>query len=334
MNMTEFWYKLVDMAKSDAKIVSLGGISLTEKQLLWLIGIFTLIILILLLRSATLWIFRPATAPKGQSKVNEPVAENRKVDEVPTAIASASKESAPAETAEPKTVTPHETPQTLLTDTSDKKRSMHDYVTPDSVSADVAKKSLTNDYPYETLKPDPTKVGQIPVVPPTTSIDAPQVKAPVTEPTPAVAETVATSTVQPIASPTVSPVTIQEPIAATQPIPIAEIAKPVQEAKTESLVVKPANVATPEPSVSMPELELPVVPVAAKPVEPTETVIVPSVTTANTSISATTTVTPSTTILPPLPPKEPTSHMVVGVADESAQPIKRTTFNPADPVLP
>jgi hypothetical protein len=103
MNMTEFWYKLIDMAKSDTKIVSLGGLSLTEKQLLWLIGLIALVVLVLLLRSSILWIFRP-------TKASVPVTEKKSVESADTATVSANKEAILIENTEQKPAPLQETP--------------------------------------------------------------------------------------------------------------------------------------------------------------------------------------------------------------------------------
>lgn len=338
MNMTEFWYKLVDMAKSDTKIVSLGGLSLTEKQLLWLIGLIALVVLVLLLRSSILWIFRP-------TKASVPVAEKKSVESAVTATVSANKEATLIENTEQKPAPLQETPQTLLTDTSEKKHSMQDYVTPDSVSADVAKKTLTNDYPYQTLKPDPAKVGQEPIAPTEPSVVTPQIPRAEQQLAQTVATVVAenTSTITaPQTATTPEPVVVQpvehkEQAIAAPFLQSEGTGKPLENVVVPTPVTEQAPVATPAPTVTAPKPDPLEVLIQSTPVQKAELpeIVMPAPIEVPVPAAATpTAVTQNSTILPPLPQKEPTSHMVVGVADETARPIKKTMFNPSDPVLP
>ncbi len=304
--MTEFWYKLVDMTKSDAAIVSLGGVSISEKQLLWTVGVVLLIISILLLRGAIRWIFVPAVTP---------TAKEDKTTKLPETITAAKTDSASTTQTSDKPVpsasVANDSPQSLLTDTSEKKRSMQDYVTPDSIAADVAKKPLTNDYPYQTLKPDPTKISAV------SNTTAPNT-AQTTQPLPAVTVP-AIIPQQPVVVPTqlnVEPTPTQPTTTALSP---QSIDQPLDSSPVDSIqpeVVVPT--APDEPPKMTP-------PVAQTPSPQFSAALQDSASTLSHQPS---------TILPPLPTKEPTSHMVVGIADDTAQPIKKSTFNPVDPVIP
>jgi len=306
MNMTEFWFKLVDMTKSDTPVFSIAGRALTEKQLLWIIGLVVLIIIVLLLRAAILWIFNaPSKVPadntkqSSSSKVEQPA---QPAGNTPTTVETSHSNEQANATKKPDSS--QETPQSLLADTSEKKRSMQDYVTPDSIAVDVAKKSLTNDYPYQTLKPDPAMIGQVQAtaVPPETKPKLPIEPQPTTmtvEPTIVEAEIAKEATT----NGTQQQVNAESP-PAVQSSALPTTAETTAQATTAPSLVTPINSNTAPVTTAPPSLQ---------PVEQPK---------------------PVNSTLPPLPPQEPNSHMVVGVADESGQAIKKTTFNPADPVIP
>jgi len=293
MNMTEFWFKLVDMTKSDAPVFSLGGRALTEKQLLWVIALVILIIVVLLLRSAILWIFNPTPSKKEVMKVTETPVDTTKTEQA-SVSQTVEKESVTATAATPNPLvnsekveqtTPQGSPADLLADTSDKKRSMQDYVTPDAVTSEVIKQPITNDYPYQTLKPDPTKVGA------------------------------ATTPAQPEPA---KEVVIEIPVVASAEPPVIAAETPAQP------IASPVSSPTPQPAPADPTTVTTVLPgISEEPAIPT-----------NPGTTSPTSTTSTSTVLPPLPEKEPVSHMVVGVADEKSEPIKKTTFNPVDPIIP
>jgi len=340
MNMTEFWFKLVDMTKSDTAVFSLGGISISEKQIFWIVVIVVIILLLLLLRNAVRWVFGVSDKPKP-----EKTAPNTKEVQAKPAVAPTATNTAATPTLTTAVPTPSTPPantataQELLTDTSDRKRSLNDFVTPDSIHADVVKQTLTNDFPYQTLKPDASKIGQeqtqpVTVVPATPTVQE-AVVAPVVTAVPAVPIT-ATTTVVPETPKVVTPSFPKtKPISTLPPLGQSSAASITPPATTTTTTTVTSTVAPPKPEVVVP---VPTTPLAtAAPILPpiVATPADPSITTPTQVVPPTPPV-PSTasSVLPPLPVKVPDSPMVVGVADEKAQPVKTTTFNPTDPIIP
>ena len=343
MNMTEFWFKLVDMTKSDTAVFSLGGISISEKQIFWIVVIVVIILLLLLLRNAVRWVFGVSDKPKP-----EKTAPNTKEVQAKPAVAPTATNTAATPTLTTAVPTPSTPPantataQELLTDTSDRKRSLNDFVTPDSIHADVVKQTLTNDFPYQTLKPDASKIGQeqtqpVTVVPATPTVQEAVVAPVVTAVTavPAVPIT-APTTVVPETPKVVTPSFPKtKPISTLPPLGQSSAASITPPATTTTTTTVTSTVAPPKPEVVVP---VPTTPLAtAAPILPpiVATPADPSITTPTQVVPPTPPV-PSTasSVLPPLPVKVPDSPMVVGVADEKAQPVKTTTFNPTDPIIP
>ncbi|PIY17479.1 hypothetical protein CO112_03800 [Candidatus Dojkabacteria bacterium CG_4_9_14_3_um_filter_150_Dojkabacteria_WS6_41_13] len=340
MNMTEFWFKFVDMTKSDTAVFSLGGISISEKQIFWIVVIVVIILLLLLLRNAVRWVFGVSDKPKP-----EKTAPNTKEVQAKPAVAPTATNTAATPTLTTAVPTPSTPPantataQELLTDTSDRKRSLNDFVTPDSIHADVVKQTLTNDFPYQTLKPDASKIGQeqtqpVTVVPATPTVQE-AVVAPVVTAVPAVPIT-APTTVVPETPKVVTPSFPKtKPISTLPPLGQSSAASITPPATTTTTTTVTSTVAPPKPEVVVP---VPTTPLAtAAPILPpiVATPADPSITTPTQVVPPTPPV-PSTasSVLPPLPVKVPDSPMVVGVADEKAQPVKTTTFNPTDPIIP
>lgn len=328
MTPTEFWFKLVDMTQSNAPTFTVLGRSITEKQLIWIIGLSALVVILILVRWAIMWVMGGG-APK-------PVVDkNATTPAVTPEVKATTAGAAPVQG----------TPQELLSDTSDRKRSLHDYVTPDTIHADVMKQTLNNDFPYQTMKPDPTKISASP-----TETATPVVAMPLT-PTPIITaaqpQTVTTTVLTP---PPVTPITAQpttssmfgtpapilpplpstntttqvnptSPMANTTPIapqmpaqpPTLTNAPPITTTVTKLPVIQPIPTAVTPVNSSAPQVQPPI---AAVPPTPTT----PTVTNSG---------------LPPLPQKEPRATMVVGVADETV-PAATTgkRFSPTDPILP
>ncbi|MFZ6022711.1 MAG: hypothetical protein ACOYT9_04595 [Patescibacteria group bacterium] len=368
MNPTDFWFKLVDMTQSDKAVVSLGGRDITEKQVIWIIGLSLLLVFLVLLRWAIMWVLggpAPKTAKETEKKVETPidpnVAATAPQPTIPTTPAP-STTTPPAPTPVANTQTPAPTtsqtgsPQDLLADTSDRKRTLHDYVTPDTIHTEVMKQTLNNDYPYQTLKPDPAKIvaqvaaptAQTPTAPDTT-VQAAATPAPVQPNT-------TTSAVSEVIAPVVAEVT---PITtapapptpeSTMPAPLPEVVTvpsvasapvsaqppvdmPATSSNTEQMqqqvAVEPVTPSQPTNATTLPPLPQAQAPIAtptAVPPQPAVTTVAPP------QLQDTAKQTP--TVLPPLPPSEPKATMIVGVADTTGTPAVSKVFNPTDPALP
>ncbi|MCC7303807.1 hypothetical protein IT418_00085 [bacterium] len=342
MNTTDFWYKLVDMTKSGAPLFSIGGIELSEKHFLWIIGIVLLIILVLIVRGVIMWVLGSDLAVRSITQQSSIATKT-----TPTTNPTTTNVTAPSPT--PATVSQvtasneppkkndeiSQSPQELLADHSNRKRSLNDFVTPDAIHSEVLKQTLNNDFPYQTMKPAPTKVGAAPA---TTSTVAPPASTttfgtPATTTLPPIGDT---PIVKPVAKPTVTPITQPAPAevkpvaeVVLPPLPSAVEPKPAAQRDAPSVVpavtpevkpTTPVESTIPEPVVTTPPAATPAVETAP----PVPAPVVPPTPETKTPVG-----------LPPLPQSEPRATMVVGVADApAAEAVTAKQYNPTDPVIP
>ncbi len=250
MDFASLQEQLRAMLQSDAPMFTIGTFVVTERiaAIAGIISaILTLISLIQIIINVFRWIFSP---------------KEDRVEMRPTIIEKSPTQSTTQPVTNDKTAQAlQKNEQDSITDSSEKKRSLYDYVTPDSIHAEVLKQTLNNDYPYQVLRPGTflQQPKQEPVVEqeaPLTSVEFAQTTIPVIQP-----QAAPTSTMPPeIAVPatpasTVPPQPIEVPVneivpAVAPPVPvtpvpiIAEVATPVP-------VVTPAQVtpATPSPTV-------------------------------------------------------------------------------------
>lgn len=170
MSATDFWYEFTDLLKSGEAVFSIGSFGITGSMLLWVVGITFAILLVFGLRAGYKWI-TGADLKKGEQQVaNTEIAPPVEQQASPLPLNNATttaQTDASNETA--KSPVASASPQELLTDTSGRKRSLHDFVTPDAIHTDVVKQTLNNDFPYETLKPNPVSIGVPEATTPATS---------------------------------------------------------------------------------------------------------------------------------------------------------------------
>jgi hypothetical protein len=150
MDLTTLWYQIADMSKSSKTFATVLGYHLTEQQVIIIAGVVVVLLLLEIFRAIAGWIVG-GTVKTAVLIQAPPIATTN-----PAAVDQTKKE--PAEEQEKIAKSAEE----LLTDTSERRRTLHDFVTPDSIHADVLKQTLNNDYPYVTLKPNPTFINTIP----------------------------------------------------------------------------------------------------------------------------------------------------------------------------
>lgn len=142
MDFASLWEQLQAMLQSDAPMFTIGSYVITERiaAIAGIIsGILTIFSIIQIFLSIARWAFGPKEA---QAEMLPTM--------LPTSPSATKEESELAQMAKAKQIA--EDPNSIV-DTSDKKRSLYDYVTPDSIHAEVLKQTLNNDYPYQVLRP-------------------------------------------------------------------------------------------------------------------------------------------------------------------------------------
>lgn len=244
MDFTQLWYQLVDMSKSDQVFANIAGFSVSESQVVWIAGAILGVIAIFFIRGMVSWVLGPSGKKAGSSTVVLPPKADKELPplpQTPTAI----------KTEETKTAN---SPSDLLADTSEnRRRSLYDYVTPDTIHADVMKQTVNNDYPYQTLKPD-----QLPTAPKVT-----------TQPpaAPTQVQTQVTTAAAPVAPapiiPPVTPPSVTTP--AAQPTPektLTEFEFSSIPPKTAEVPQKPTtvNTSTPVTPAQQPTITTPTLP--------------------------------------------------------------------------
>lgn len=198
----ELWKQIVNMVSSKAPLFVVSGVAITEQQFLLFIGIIVLILFIFLIRNVLL--------------LKTLKREVIKTDDQPDTTEEKEKE---------------KPDENLLKDTSEKRRTLYDFVLPDTIHTDVVKQTLNNDYPYLTLKPDSAKIQTAKSeTTPLANIEfanvpktAPEV-APTIQPAPVVSQT--TNVLPPLPTPVSQVVITTPPVQQQAPIvqpPVAPI---------------------------------------------------------------------------------------------------------------
>jgi hypothetical protein len=155
MDFTVFWYQIVDMSKSNNAFATVLGFTVTEKHIVWIVAVIIAFLLLLLLKAITSWI----VGGTAKQIALQQLPKESLVDIQPTSGIKPTNKGIKSEK--------QETSEQLLTDTSERRRTLHDFITPDSIHADVLKQTLNNDYPYISLKPNPIFINSTPTFSPT-----------------------------------------------------------------------------------------------------------------------------------------------------------------------
>jgi hypothetical protein len=208
MDFAKTWEQLTAMTTSDAVFATVAGYSITEKQVIWVGIALTIVVGGTLLKTILSWILGLFSNKKPDIII---IKEETRIKESST-TAPASVDTKKVEEKEDETASsPHE----ILADTSEKRRTLYDYVTPDTIHADIMKETMNSDYPYGTLKPPGTSSATTPV----TGVAAPNAA-------------VTTNSVMP---------TVVPPVTEPTPIPAAAIQQPTAGAQPPTVVLPPVQ---------------------------------------------------------------------------------------------
>lgn len=309
MELSTLLEKIQLMAQSNVPVFSVAGITITEQQVIYLAVIILALALLLLLQTLLRPIVEQLSRGLRISRQEKKIAREIAADEEVSVVKIDSK-SAESQT---------KNDETSLVDTSDRKRSLYDFVTPDTIHTEVLKQTLNNDYPYPELIPKQTEQS-----------------------------TATTSPEKPISTVEFAKVPATLPPLPGKPQPISPPPSAAPLTTIPSLTAVPGPIPQPAPQTSVPEQTVvtaqttPIIPPAAPPVIaapalPTQEPITPQATQTTTEEVTPKTIKAPVVTAPPPPQTTIPQQTILTPSQPLAQQTptqKPSGYSPTDPLLP